>query len=449
VASSAAAIEGGDPDDGRAPSVWDVFAAAPGRIADGALPDTAAGHYRRMPQDVALLAELGVDAYRFSVSWPRVQPAGTGSANPTGLDFYDRLVDELLAVGIDPWLTLYHWDLPLELMLAGGWLERDTADRFADYAALVAARLGDRVAAWVTMDDAALHSFYGHAVGIDAPGLTLLGGAFAVTHHLLLGHARALSVLRSATAAPVGIANHHTAVAPATDSAADLAAANLYDVIHNRQFSDPLLIGSYPEGVDELPGADVSVIEDGDLAAIGAQLDFYGVSYDHPRWVAAAPDNRSVPFTLMDRDRLPHTASGWPVQPAALTRVLTDLADRHPGVVLYVVANGAAFADQGDDQPPFGEPGDHEPGDGEQEDRGPGDVARAGFLLDHLRAVAAARTAGADVRGWFWSHLLDGWEYGEGFGRRFGLVGVDRNTLERTPRPSFRRYAELIAAVRA
>ncbi|WP_051264764.1 family 1 glycosylhydrolase [Nakamurella lactea] len=430
VSSSAAAIEGGSPGDGRTASVWDVFAAAPGRIADGAGPDVAAGHYQRMRTDVGLLAELGVDAYRFSVSWSRVQPGGTGPANPAGLDFYDRLLDELAGVGIAPWLTLYHWDLPLELMLDGGWLDRDTAGRFADYAALVAEKFGDRVAAWITMDDAALHSFYGHAVGIDAPGLTLFGGAFAVTHHLLLGHAAALTALRAATAAPVGIVNHHSMVDPATDSTDDRAAAQLYDTIHNRQFSDPVLIGAYPEGLAALPGTDLSVVADGDLAAIGAPIDFYGVSYDHPRWVAAAPDNRSVPFTMVERDDRPHSAAGTAVQPAALTRVLTELAGRQPGVVLYA-ETGAAH------------PG---PADGTSATP---DRDRTGFLVDHLQAALAARAAGAQVRGWFWSHLLDGWDYGDGFSRPRGLVRVDRDTLERVPRAAFRRFAELIAAARA
>lgn len=426
VSSSAAAIEGSDPDDGRAASVWDVFAAAPGRIADDSLPDVAAGHYRRMPADVALLARLGVEAYRFSVSWSRVQPAGTGAANPAGLDFYDRLVDELLAVGVDPWPTLYHWDLPLELMLAGGWLDRDTADRFADYATLVADRLGDRVAAWVTMDDAALHSFYGHAVGIDAPGLTLLGGAFAVTHHLLLGHARAMAALRAAGPAPVGIVNHHTTVDPASDSAADAAAARWYDAIHNRQFSEPLLAGGYPPELAELPGTDRSVIADRDLAEIGAPTDFYGVSYDHPRWVAAAPDNRSISFTMVDRADLPDGAPGTAADPAPPTRVLVELARRHPDQVLYA----------------FGAP-----------DLSGGMGGRSGpapqGLTAQLAAVAAARAAGVDVRGWFWSHLLDGWDYAAGFSRPSGLVAVSRANQRRRPRAAFRHYAELIATVRS
>lgn len=424
VASSAASIEG-DGDHGRTASVWDVFARAPGRIADGSDAAVAVGHLGRMPADVALLRDLDVGAYRFSVSWSRVRPGG-GATNPAGLDFYDRLVDELLAAGIDPWLTLYRWDLPLELMLDGGWLERHTADKFADYVASVAQQLGDRVRSWITLDQPGMHSFYGHGVGIDAPGLTLLGGAFTATHHLLLGHARALEVLRSVGAARVGIMNHHTSIDPATDSDADRRAARLYDAIHNEQFSMPILDGEYPELLTELPGTDLSVVADGDPAVISAPLDFYGVAYDHPRWVAAAPDNNAITFTMVDREALPHTGSGWPIQPASLTRTLAGLAARYPGVVLFV-ETGAAYPD---------------PVDGSDAND---DAERIQFLGQHLQAAAQARAAGADVRGFFWSHLLDGWEYGDGFSRQFGLVRVDRETLERHPRRSFGRYAEIIA----
>lgn len=434
VTTSAAQVEGADRDDGRTASVWDVFAAAPGTIVDGSTPRTGADHYRKMESDVELLAELRVQAYRFSIAWSRVQPAGSGAANEPGLDFYDRLVDRLLGNGIAPWATLYHWGLPVEVMLAGGWLARDTADRFGHYTRLVADRLGDRVAAWITMSDPAAHTFNGHAVGIDAPGLTLFGGAFAAAHHQLLGHARAVEVLRSTTAtgSRIGIANNHAAVNPASDSDEDRQAAGLYDAVHNHQFGDPLLTGRYPEQLAELPGTDLSVVLDGDLAAIAAPLDIYGVNYQHPRLIAAAAGNRSIPFTMADAVEHPTPASGWPIVPSALTRTLTHLHDRYPNLPpVFVTESGAAFTDTDTDTDTDA------------------DLERIAYLDDHLAAVGAAREAGVDVRGYFYASLLDGWEWAHGHSQRFGLVRVDADSLERRPRASFRHYAELIAAYRS
>ena len=298
VATAAGQIEGGASLGGRTPSIWDVFAGIPGRIADGSSGQVAVDHVHRWPEDLALLADLGVGGYRFSLSWPRVQPHGTGPASPEGLGFYDRLVDALLAAGIEPFVSLFHWDLPLELMEHGGWLIRETAERFADYAAVAAAALGDRVAAWTTVDEPLLHMAYGHAVGIDAPGLTLLGGAFQVTHHQLLAHGRAVQVLRSATDGRIGIVNHHTTVDPASRSRSDIAAAACYHAYHNRQFTDPVLRGNYPDEILAMPGVAEDVISDGDLEVISAPLDFYGVSFYHPTVIAAAHGNVSVPFTL-------------------------------------------------------------------------------------------------------------------------------------------------------
>ena len=294
VATAAYQIEGAKSLGGRTPSIWDVFTQIPGRIADGTSGQTAADHLHRWPGDVALLADLGVGAYRLSLSRPCVQPHGSGPASPDGIGFHDRLLDALLAAGIEPFVSLYHWDLPLELIEHGGWLIRETAGCFADYAELAASSLGDRVTAWTTVDEPLLHMAYGHAVGIDAPGLTLLGGAFQATHHKILAHGRAVQVLRSATGGRIGIVNHHTTVDAASRSRSDIAAAACYHAYHNRQFTEPLLRGSYPDEILRMPGVADDVICDGDLEVISAPLDFYGVTFHHPTMVAAAHGNSSV-----------------------------------------------------------------------------------------------------------------------------------------------------------
>ena len=428
VTTSALGIEGALDEHGRTPSIWDVVAAVPGRVADGSIGAGAIDHHGRQADDLQLLAGLGVDAYRFSISWSRVQPGGAGAPSRTGLDFYDRLVDQLLAIGIDPWVTLYHWDLPVELMVAGGWLDRDTSGRLGDLAAIVSERVGDRVRRWTTMADPLLHMAYGHALGVDAPGLTLLGDAFEVTHHLLLGHARAREVLSADMRHAVGIANHHTLVRPASETRADRVAAALYDSYHNRQFTDPLLLGRYPRLLQELIEPRSAAIHDGDLAAISAPLDFYGVDYFHPTTVAAAPDNNSIPFALTESPGLPVTDFDWAVEPAALTTVLTDLTDRYQQLPpLVVTDNGAAYDDRPDEP----------------------DTRRIDYVDSHVAAVDAAIAAGADVRGYFHRGLTDAWEGTEGHTRPFGLVGVDPTSGERTPRASYTFFRDLIAARRA
>lgn len=446
VSTAAFGIEGGADTDGRAPSIWDAVAAVPGRIVDGSTGAGAADFYGRHQQDFALLRELGVDAYRFSISWSRVQPAGRGAANASGLDFYDRLVDRLLAIGITPWVTLYHWDLPLELMLEGGWLERDTASAAGVFAAAVAERLGDRVNRWTTMSDPLSHMAYGHALGVDAPGLTLLDGAAVVTHHLLLGHARMREVLSGS--GEVGIANLHTLVSSASASVADRRAAAVYDAYANRQFADPVLTGRYPrllEAMFDAPG----LVRAGDLSAISAPLDFYGVHYFHPTTVAAAPDNSTISFALVDTPDRPVTDDEWPVDAASLTAVLTGLTRRYPRLPpLVVTENGAAYGDLMTDAAGAGAGDD--PGDGTDDgsasapddDRLPDD-ARIGYLRDHLEAVDAAAAAGVDVRGYFHRGLTDGWEGSEGFTRHLGLVGLTE-AGNRRPRASFDYFRRVI-----
>jgi beta-glucosidase len=411
--------------------LWDAYGALPGRIVDGSSGRTAIDHFHRWSADLDLLADLGVQAYRFSLSWSRVQPRGIGRANAAGLDFYNRVIDRLLAAGIAPFVGLQHADMPIEVMERGGWLTRETAQGFADYAAIAAGAFGDRVAGWTTVDEPLVQMSYGYAIGIDAPGLTLLGGAFQVSHHQLLGHGLAARVLRDGATGAVGIVNQHTTVDARSRRGADLAAARFYDAYHNQQFADPVLLGRYPAAVLSMPGAGTEVIFDGDLDIISAPLDFYAVNYAHPTTVSAAPDNSSVPFSLEVADGADLTAAGWPVSPGSLTRLLVELSGRYPALPpVYVTGVGGAFTDL--------------PAAADSVD--PIDADRIAYLDAHLAAVDAAIAAGCDVRGYFHYGLLDSWEWTEGFTRKFGLVKVHPDTFERSPRSSYGHFRELIRA---
>jgi len=437
AATSAYQIEGGAALGGRTASVWDVLGAVPGRIADGSSGTVAVDHYHHWSDDVAQLADLGVTGYRMSLSWSRLQPHGRGPANPAGVAFYDRLIDRLLSAGIAPFVSLHHRDLPLEVMERGGWLARETTDDFADYTALAAAAIGDRVAAWATIDEPLLETAYGYAVGIDPPGLTLLGGAFQAAHHQLLAHGRAAAVLRSVSTAQIGIVNRHTTVDPARSRAADRIAAGFFDLYHNRQFADPILRGSYPVAILDMPGAGTDVIRDGDLALISAPLDYYGISHAHPTTVAAAPGNTAIPFSLEPGHDMPMSPAGWPIHPESLTRLLVEMDRRYPNLPpMYVTGSGGAF----DEEPAAAGSG--------TDAAAPPDLDRIAYLDDHLAAITAAMTAGCDVRGYFHWSLLDSWEWAEGFTRRFGLIRVDPISLERIPRASFAHYRDLIASHR-
>ncbi len=428
VATAAAQIEGAAAADGRTASIWDAFAAAPGRIVDGSTPDIGCDHYRRWREDVALLADLGVDAYRFSLAWPRIMPGGRGPVNTAGIDFYSRLIDELLEHGIAPWVTLFHWDMPVEVMESGGWLDRSSVDAFGDYTRAAVDAFGDRVAAWMTLNEPVVHTGYGYALGIEAPGLTLFGGAFQAAHHQLLAHGRAVEILRQ-TPAAVGIVNNHTVVRPASTKDEDLLAAGMYDLYHNGQYAQPVLAGGYPEALSMLPGAATDCVHDGDLEAIRAPLDFYGVNYYQPTVVAAEPDNPHLPFTFVEPTTGRITDSGWPVDPAAMTELLTGLGEQYPAMPsVYITENGCSFRDV-------------EAGDGTIRD----DEDRISYIDDHLRAVADAVAAGVDIRGYFHWTLVDNWEWSQGFTEKFGLVRMDPESLDRQPRRSFRHYRDLIA----
>jgi beta-glucosidase len=417
VSTSAYQIEGAVAEGGRGPSIWDTFSHQPGRIDDGSTGDRACDHYHRYLGDVGLLAELGVNAYRFSIAWPRIQPNGTGPANRAGIAFYDRLVDALLAHDIDPVATLFHWDLPQALQEQGdGWFNRDTAHRFGDYAELVGAALGDRIKMWITLNEPFGHTMFGHGFGLHAPGRQRLLGALPTAHHQLLGHGLAVLALRGVCSAPVGIANNYSPVRVVGDSAADRAAGAAYHALHNRLFTDPLFGMGYPDGF-ELP------VRDGDLEIIAAPIDVLGVNYYNPTGVAA-PSMAGLPFDMVPLAGFPRTGFGLPVDPAGLGEVLGDLHRRYR-VPLFVTENGCSY------------------------DETPVDPSRIAFLSGHLDAVAAAIRDGVDVRGYFVWSLLDNFEWSAGFEQRFGLVHVDFDSLVRTPRASFGWYRDLITRHRA
>jgi beta-glucosidase len=427
VSTAAYQIEGAVAEDGRGPSVWDTFSHTPGRVRDGDTGDVACDHYHRWPEDLALLSELGVGAYRFSIAWPRVQPAGSGAVNGPGLDFYERLVDELLARGIAPVPTLFHWDLPQALEDEGGWLNRETALRFGDYAAVVAGRLADRVPRWITLNEPIAHLAEGYAFGTHAPGRTLMFAAMPAAHHQLLGHGLAVRALRAAGATEVMITNNCTPVLPAGDDPGDLAASGLYDAFHNGLFLDPVLLGEYPP----LPGLDdETLVRPGDLEIIATPLDALGINYYNPTRIGAAPAGSPLPFAMLPIEGAPTTAFGWPVVPDGLRELLTGLRHQY-GIALppvYITENGCSTVDE---VTPEGRIHD---------------TARVEFLDGHLRALHEAMAEGVDVRGYFVWSLLDNFEWADGYSQRFGLVRVDFDTQSRTPKDSF---AWLRSALRA
>ncbi|MFG2222168.1 GH1 family beta-glucosidase [Streptomyces sp. NPDC048644] len=425
VSTSAQQIEGAVGEDGRGRSAWDVFAGEGGRIKDGSDPRVAVDHYHRYQEDVGLLRELGVGAYRFSVAWPRVVPDGSGPVNAAGLDFYDRLVDALLAAGVEPLPTLFHWDTPQALEEHGGWLRRETAEHFAAYADAVAARLGDRVRRWITLNEPAELTLLGYGIGQHAPGRQLVFDALPAAHHQLLGHGLAVQALRARGATGIGVANSHGPTWRASDDEADVAAADLYDLLLNRLFAEPLLLGRYPdEGLAAmLPGP---VAED--LKIISQPLDWYGINYYQPTLVGAPEPGGGdrptdfggirippqLPFAPREIAGYPRTDFGWPVVPAALTELLLTFRERYGASLppVMITENGCSY-------------------------EGVDDRERIAFLDGHLRALHEAMAAGVDVRGYFVWSLMDNFEWAEGYARRFGLVHIDYATLARTPKASF------------
>ncbi|MEV4464422.1 GH1 family beta-glucosidase [Micromonospora echinofusca] len=441
AATAAYQIEGAAAEGGRTPSIWDTFSHTPGRVVEGHTGDVACDHYHRMGSDVALMAELGLKSYRFSVSWPRVQPGGTGPANAEGLDFYRRLVDELLGHGIEPWLTLYHWDLPQPLEDAGGWPARDTAARFAEYATLVADALVDRVRYWTTLNEPWCSAFLGYGSGVHAPGRSDGADAVRAGHHLMLGHGLAVQALRAARpTAEVGVTVNLYPVTPASDAPADVDAARRIDGLANRFFLDPLLRGSYPADLmADLAGVtDFGHVRDGDLATISTPLDVVGVNY-YSRHVVAAPvpDAEPEPYwrapscwpgsedvRFVTRG-VPVTDMNWEIDAPGLVETLRRVHEEYTDLPLYVTENGSAFVD--------------EVVDGRVDD---GD--RLAYFDAHLRAAHEAIEAGVPLRGYFAWSLMDNFEWAWGYTKRFGMVHVDYDTQVRIPKSSARWYAEVI-----
>ncbi|MDN5892913.1 MAG: GH1 family beta-glucosidase [Nocardioides sp.] len=424
-------IEGAVAEGNRGPSIWDTFCAEDGRIIDGSSGAVACDHYHRYAEDVALLKGLGVDGYRFSIAWSRIQPEGTGRANSEGLAFYDRLLDELLAAGIEPMATLYHWDLPQALEDEGGWLNRDTAERFAEYAALCGMRFGDRVTQWIPVNEPNVASLMGYALGMHAPGKTLMFDALPASHHLLLGHGLAAKALRATGAKSIGTANNHAPMWPASEEPGDVSAAGMFDDIWNNLFADPILLGEYPTGFAELmPGSSDDLADD--LAVISGPLDFYGVNYYNPYLVAAPSADAEMPFAYREVEGYPMTDFNWPVVPAGLTEQLVHLRDRYPDLPPVVITESGCAYNTGPDAAGVVD-----------------DQPRIDYLASHLRAVGEAIAAGVDVRGYYTWSLIDNFEWSEGFTQRFGLVHVDYATQKRTPKKSYDWYAATITSTRA
>ncbi|WP_413320516.1 GH1 family beta-glucosidase [Agrococcus sp. 1P02AA] len=464
-ATAAYQIEGAAAEDGRRPSIWDTFARVPGAVIDAHNGDVACDHYHRMPQDVALMRELRLQVYRFSTSWARVCPDG-GAPNAQGLDFYSRLVDELLEADIMPWLTLYHWDLPQALEDAGGWPHRDTAHRFVDYALAVHDRLGDRVTNWTTMNEPWCSSFLSYTAGAHAPGRQSIADGLQAAHHLLLAHGMAVGALREAGAERVGITLNFQPAEPLdASSASDREAARRLNDQYNRFFVHPIMRGEYPEslladvghlGLDE-------VVQPGDLDIIAAPIDVLGVNYYHDDVVSYeapvvplvndAPTDRAIasPYPAAEGvhahpRELPTTNMGWEVNPSGLTALLRHLHEEYTGaagIELWVTENGASF----DDEVVHEQADATAATDAAHASTGGArvhDPERVAFLRGHVGAVLDAIEAGVPVKGYMYWSLLDNYEWAWGYHKRFGIVRVDYDTQERTVKDSGLELSRMI-----
>jgi beta-glucosidase len=432
LATSAYQVEGAVHEDGRGASIWDTFSHTPGAIRGGDTGDRACDQYHRFEEDAALLGELGVGAYRLSVAWPRIQPTGRGPANQRGLDHYRRVVDALRRHGVRPILTLFHWDLPQALQDEGGWPSRDTAERFAEYAAIVGEALAGEVVQWITVNEPMVAAWLGYGRGIHAPGERDTGRALAAAHHQLLAHGGAVAALRAAGAAEIGIALNLYPFRPASDDPADVDAAEVADAHMNRFFLDPVFGRPYPARILDHYAAteDLSFLRDGDLTTIAQPIDFLGVNYYTVQTVTgtlpAEPRDTELPAALGIWSITPPdvevTSMGWPIQPDGLTEILTRVHREYGPDRIYVTENGAAFDDE------VAPDGVH-------------DRDRVAYLQGHVAAIRVAIDAGAPVAGYLAWSFLDNFEWAEGYARRFGVVHVDFETLERTPKDSARWFA--------
>jgi len=429
AATSAYQIEGAVAEGGRAPSIWDTFCRVPGAVDNGDTGDVACDHYHRWPEDITLMRLLGLDAYRFSIAWPRILPEGTGRVNQAGLDFYDRLVDELLAVDIRPFATLYHWDLPQALQDRGGWPVRGTALAFAEFATVVAERLSDRVGDWFTVNEPLCSAWIGHLDGNMAPGIRDLTLAVPASHHLLLGHGLAAAALRASSLGPVrvGAVLNLSPCEPATDSDADLAAARRADGHTNRWWLDPLYGRGYPTDMLAVYGVDPPV-RPGDLDIIAAPMEHFGLNYYFRQVVTNDPDGTAPRARMISVPDWTLTGMGWEVHADGLEDLLVRVSDEYGAARIYVTENGSAWPDE------------------VQPDGAVRDKERTEFLEQHLEACARAVLQGAPLGGYFAWSLLDNFEWAYGYAKRFGLIHVDYPTQRRTIKASGYRYADIIRA---
>jgi len=423
VSTSAYQIEGAAAEDGRGPSIWDTHCRIKGRVWTGESGDVACDHYHRWPEDVALMKGMGVAAYRFSVSWPRVLPRGRGAVNHAGIDFYDRLTDAVLEAGIQPWVCLYHWDLPQALDDLGGWTNRDAAGWYADYALLMARRLGDRVKHWATCNEPNVSTLFGYAMTWCAPASASWPDYLKAVHHLNMAHGRGIDVLRAAVpGASLGVIHNRQAVHPEGGKEENRRAAELLDAHWNRIFVDPQMLGFYPPEV----AADIEpYVKAGDLATICRPLDWFGLNHYGPIFAKAAPGDLGFAWGE-NPDAKPHPALGWAIYPDAFREELLLISRRYR-LPIYVTENGCGS--------------DREVADGE------GNVAdahRIAYFNEYMAQMSRAVKEGADVRGFFAWSLLDCFEWGSGYNNRFGLIRVDYDTLKRTPKESSRWYARVI-----
>ncbi|PKW11125.1 beta-glucosidase [Streptomyces sp. 1222.5] len=426
TATAAYQIEGAVAEDGRTPSIWDTFSHTPGKIANDDNGDVACDHYHRWREDIGLMRRLGVNAYRLSVAWPRVVPGGTGPVNRAGLAFYDELVDALLEADITPSVTLYHWDLPQVLQDRGGWPERDTALAFAEYASAVAARLGDRVKLWATLNEPSCSSWIGHLEGKMAPGWTDLTAAVHTSYHLLLGHGLATQAIRAAVpGAQVGIVNNLSTVHAATDRPEDLAAARRHDGHVNRWWLDPVHGRGFPADMREVYGVELPE-RAGDLETIAAPLDWLGLNYYFPAYVADDPDGPAPYVRSVRREGVARTGMDWEIDASGIETLLVRLTEEYGARKIYVTENGSAYPDV------------------VRPDGSVDDPERQDYLERHLAACASAVRRGAPLAGYFAWSLLDNFEWAYGYDKRFGLVHVDYRTQVRTIKGSGHRYADIV-----
>lgn len=425
VATSSYQIEGAAHIDGRGLSIWDTFCKVPGKVANGDNGDVACDHYHRFEEDLDLMKWMGVDAYRFSVAWPRVIPNGIGGVNKAGLDFYDRLIDGALERGIEPWLTMYHWDLPQALQDKGGWNNRQIVQWFEEYAEVLTTKLGDRVKNWMTLNEPLCSAWIGHLYGDMAPGIKDLQTALNASHHLLMSHGIASQVIRSNVKdSQVGIVINVTPAVPATDSADDQRAATLADGFDNRWFLNPVFGQPYPADVIEVLGKSPE-IETGDMALINQPMDFLGVNFYFRQTIAADPQGSPLPIRGIRRANVTRTAMDWEVHAPVFEEILMRIHRDYKPRAMYITENGSAWDDV-------------------VEANQVNDQDRIDYLQSHLDAMFAAQKQGAPIQGYFAWSFMDNFEWAYGYDKRFGLIYVDYETQKRIPKRSAHYYRELL-----